>query len=177
MTDHFLLPQVEDILYDLAGFLFYSTFDLTSGYWLILADERDRWKTAFVLQVWSLRMGRNALWPPPSFFQRLTYQLARAIDPARVKAYLDDITIEVNTEDEAPEIWLRLQLQAPPREMHPLSAEDQSARSRFSSSWNFALWKRSLQGFRKHRGPSPRMTCAFLGLVGYYQKFIPHYSE
>ena len=46
--DYEPLPHIEHVLYRLAGFLFYSSFDLKSGYWQILVHEADRWKTAFV---------------------------------------------------------------------------------------------------------------------------------
>ena len=110
------MPQVGDILYGLAGLLFCSTLDLKSGYWQILVDEADRWETAFVCKsgVFQWVGMPFVLKKAPCFFQCLTDHLHRASNPAHVKAYLDDIAMRANTEDE---MMLRLQLHTPLREM------------------------------------------------------------
>ncbi|CAB4011611.1 Retrovirus-related Pol poly from transposon [Paramuricea clavata] len=55
VKDAFPLPQVADLMDNLAGHQYFSTLDLASGYWQVPVDESSREKTAFVIPGgWSL---------------------------------------------------------------------------------------------------------------------------
>ena len=46
--DLFPLPSISQCLDQLPGNKFFSTLDMTSGYWQIEIDENDQHKTAFI---------------------------------------------------------------------------------------------------------------------------------
>ncbi|KAL0869533.1 hypothetical protein ABMA27_005803 [Loxostege sticticalis] len=48
VKENYPLPRVDDQLDDLAGFKYYTTLDLKSGYYQIQINENDRHKTAFI---------------------------------------------------------------------------------------------------------------------------------
>ncbi|XP_014677900.1 PREDICTED: RNA-directed DNA polymerase homolog [Priapulus caudatus] len=47
VKDAYSLPRIDDTLDSLAGAQWFSTLDLTSGYWQVDMDPRDAQKTAF----------------------------------------------------------------------------------------------------------------------------------
>ncbi len=63
VNDAFPLPQVADLMDNLAGHQYFSTLDLASGYWQVPVDGSSQEKTAFVIPGWSLRIPTYAVWP------------------------------------------------------------------------------------------------------------------
>ena len=47
VKNSYLLPRIDDSLYALAGAQWFSTLDLSSGYWQVEMEENDKQKTAF----------------------------------------------------------------------------------------------------------------------------------
>ena len=91
------LSRIDDTLDALAGNIYFSTMDLSSGYWQVVIDPEDKAKTAFttgtdLFQFTVIPMGlRNA----PSTFQRLMQLVLRGLHWDSVLVYLDDIMIIV----------------------------------------------------------------------------------
>uniref|UniRef100_A0ABD2W550 Reverse transcriptase domain-containing protein n=1 Tax=Trichogramma kaykai TaxID=54128 RepID=A0ABD2W550_9HYME len=79
--DAYPLPNVADILDQLGGLTYFSTFDLASGFHQIPVKETDRWKTAFSTlqghyQYIRMPMGLKSA---PSTFQRLMDNVLRGL--------------------------------------------------------------------------------------------------
>ena len=96
------LPRIDDTLDALAGNVYFSTMDLSSGYWQVGMDPVDKAKTAFttgsdLFQFTVMPMGlRNA----PSTFQRLMQLVLRGLHWDSVLVYLDDVIVFGRTFDE-----------------------------------------------------------------------------
>ncbi len=92
--DAYPMPRVDELLDRLGTTRFYSTLDLTKGYWQIplspLSKEKSAFTTPFGLhQFITLPFG---LFGAPATFQRLMDKILRP-HTAYAAAYLDDIII------------------------------------------------------------------------------------
>ena len=100
--DSYPLPRIDDTLDALAGNVYFSTMDLSSGYWQVAMDPVDKVKTAFttgtdLFQFTVMPMGlRNA----PSTFQRLMQLVLRGLHWDSVLVYFDDVIVFGRTFDE-----------------------------------------------------------------------------
>ncbi len=92
--DAYPMPRVDELLDRLGTARFYSTLDLTKGYWQILLSPLSKEKSAFTTpfglhQFITLPFG---LFGAPATFQRLIDKILRP-HTAYAAAYLDDIII------------------------------------------------------------------------------------
>ncbi len=95
--DAYPMPRVDELLDRLGVARFYSTLDLTKGYWQIPLSPLSKEKTAFTTpfglhQFVTLPFG---LFGAPATFQRLMDKILRP-HSAYAAAYLDDIIIHSN---------------------------------------------------------------------------------
>ncbi len=95
--DAYSMPRVDELLDRLGAARFYSTLDLTKGYWQIPLSPLSKEKTAFTTpfglhQFVTLPFG---LFGAPATFQRLMDKVLRP-HSAYAAAYLDDIIIHSN---------------------------------------------------------------------------------
>ena len=97
--DAYPLPNITDILDQLGGAMYFSVFDLASGFHQIKMDPEDQWKTAFSIpnghyEYTRMTMGlKNA----PATFQRLMDQIKRGLDCKEMLVYMDDVIIHTNS--------------------------------------------------------------------------------
>ena len=95
IKDAFPLPRIDDIVDSLAEQSYFSSLDLTSGYWQVGMDTDSRDKTAFSVP------GGHFSWNVMPFglcnavatFQRLMSRVLAGQIGTRVFAYLDDVLI------------------------------------------------------------------------------------
>ncbi|XP_078733268.1 uncharacterized protein LOC144947785 [Lampetra fluviatilis] len=102
VADAYPLPRMDDSLDALSGAKFFSTLDLSSGFWQLPLDESSREKTAFrtpqgLFQFNCLPMGLNAA---PATFQRLMELVLTGLQWETCLIYLDDIIVFSRTFDE-----------------------------------------------------------------------------
>lgn len=109
IKENYPLPRIDDQLDELAGYSFYTTLDLASGYYQIQIKESDRHKTSFVTpdaQYEFTRMPFGLVNAPSTFMRMINLVLSNikrhqadtkpegASTSARVAtAYMDDIII------------------------------------------------------------------------------------
>ena len=107
--DAFPLPRIEEALEALGQAKFFSTLDLTSGYWQVEVSEHDKHKTAFSTPVGLFEANRMpfGLQNAPSTFQRLMACCFGDLNFTHLLIYLDDLIIFSKTFDKHLE---RLQL-------------------------------------------------------------------
>ena len=187
LKDAYPLPRIDDTLDALSGSMWLSTLDLASGYLQIPMSETSKCKTAFVVPhrgLFHFNVMPFGLTNAPASFQRLMEKVLINLTPHKCLCYLDDIIIAGNTFQEAlenlSEVFQRL------RDANlKLKAKKCSL---FQTTVTYLGHTVSQQGIACdpskvetiENGPVPTNKTevrSALGLIGYYRKIIPNYTE
>ena len=177
------LPKIDEMYAKLKGAKFFSTIDLRSGYYHIALGKDSRAKTAFVTPFgkYEFLQVPFGLAQAPAYFQHLMNQVLDNCSFAMT--YLDDIIIFSETEEQhlahIEEIFKRLE-----------AADLKMKRSKcdfFKKHIHYLGHLISADGIRPlkdkldsiHDMPAPcnsKEVKQFLGLIGYYRKFVPCFA-
>ena len=178
------LPKIDEMYAKLKGAKFFSTIDLRSGYYHIALGKDSRAKTAFVTPFGKyefLQVPFGLVQAPP-FFQHLMNKVLDNCPFAMM--YLDDIIIFSDTEEEhlahIEEIFKRLE-----------AADLKMKRSKcdfFKKHIHYLGHLISANGIQPLKDkldmicdmPAPcnsKEVKKFLGLAGYYRKFVPCFAD
>ena len=178
------LPKINKIYAKLKEAKFFSTIDLRSGYYHIALGKDLRAKTAFVMPFgkYEFLQVPFGLAQAPAFFQHLMNKVLDNCPFAMM--YLDDIIIFSDTEEEhlahIEEIFKRLE-----------AADLKMKRSKcnfFKKHIHYLGHLISANGIQPlkdkldmiHDMPAPhnsKEVKQFLGLAGYYRKFVPRFAD
>jgi hypothetical protein len=180
------IPHLDDLLDELSGAVFFSKVDLRSGYHQIRMKLGDQWKTAFKTKfgLYEWLILPFGLTNAPSTFMRLMNEVLRPFIGLIVVVYFDDILIYSKSMEEHLE-HLRAVCDAlraarlfgnlekcnfcTPRVsflgyvVTPLGIEVDSSKIDAIQSW-----------------PTPMTVTqiwSFLGLVGFYRRFVSDFSS
>ena len=106
IKDAYPLPLIDDTLDMLAGKQWFSTLDLTSGYWQVSLSPEARCKTAFATHsgLFQFKVMPFGLCNAPATFERLMDRVLQGLRWSRCLVYLDDIISFGTTFDDALEI-------------------------------------------------------------------------
>ena len=178
------LPQIDHIYARLRGSHIFSTFDLRSGYHHMELSPEARAKSAFVTPLDKFEFTRCpfGLSQAPAYFQRLMNQVIKGLPFAFV--YLDDVLIH------SPDIETHLKhiriLFQRLREAD-LKLKDSKCNyfkthvqylGHLVSGNGIKPLPEKLESVKKMPAPTtPKEIKQFLGLVGYYRKFIPRFAD
>ena len=169
----------------MSGAKIFTTLDLASGYWQVLLDPEDREQTAFStqkghFQFVTMPMGLKGA---PATFQRLMDSVLRGLYWKSVLVYLDDIILFSQTFAEHLEhlrevfhclrqaglklkpskcIFVRPEV---PFLGHVVSAEGVQTDPKKTET--ISTWPRPT---------SIAEVCSFLGLTGYYRRFVKNWA-
>ena len=93
--DAYPLPRIDDTLDTLVGSHWFSTLDLTSGYWQVEVKDEDRQKTAFCTPegLFEFKVMPFGLCNAPATFQRLMDLVLAGLQWSHCLVYLDDVII------------------------------------------------------------------------------------
>src|SRR6266516_3276162 len=184
--DSYPLPQISACLDAMKDATFFSTFDLRSGYYQIAMDEEDRDKTAFLTRSGTYRFTAMpfGLTNAPATFQRLMDGVLSGLNREICLVYLDDIILFSKTIDEHLERFRLLldrlrgaNLKLKPSKCHLLEREvhflghvirEGTVGTEPEKVEQVVNW------------PVPRSVGdvrSFLGLVSYYRRCIPQFSQ
>ena len=186
MGDCFPLPSIEELLVKVSGSVYFSTVDLISGHHQIQVDPETRHKTAFcagdrLYEYNRLPFGlRNA----PSHFSRLMAAILANLINSAVLVYLDDLIILGSTPHEYADNLIKV---LDTLSKHNLKINLKKC-SFFQKSVEFLGHCVSKEGVKPlfdkvqairefPRPRSPKEVSSFLGLVGYYRKFIQDFAR
>lgn len=183
--DPFPLPRMEELIDNLAGAKFISTIDLTKGYWQVPVHPDSQEKTAFTLLFgkFHFTVMPFGLVGAPAVFQRMMNALFSDAS-GHVAAYMDDIVIYSDSWND------HLQhLEA------TLNTIEQAGLKMKMEKCQFGMTKctylghevgegkvkplaAKIEAIRVFKTPvSKKNVRAFLGLSGYYRRFIKNYAE
>ena len=184
--DAYPLPRIDQSLDALSGAVWFITLDLASGYWQMEMAEKDKPKTAFATSkgLFQFKVMPFGLANAPASFERLMEHVLMGLQWQKCLIYLDDVIVFGKSFDEAMKNLVvilerfrkaNLKLKAKKCSLfkksvtylgHVVSEEGIScdpAKIEAVQSWEAPTNKTEVQ--------------SFLGLAGYYRKFISHFSS
>ncbi len=183
--DAFPLPRIEEALEALGQAKFFSTLDLTSGYWQVEVAEHDKHKTAFSTPMGLFEANRMpfGLQNAPSTFQRLMTCCFGDLNFTHLLIYLDDLIIFSKTFDEHLErlqlVFDRLQrhgLKLKPSKCQLLRKEVQYL-GHLVSAEGVRTDPEKISRVKDWARPTNRKeVLQFLGFAGYYRRYVSGYS-
>lgn len=194
LKDAHPLPHQADCLAALGGNAFFSTMDLTSGFYNIPMCEEDKKYTAFTTPIGLYEYNRmpQGLCNSPASFMRMMMSIFGEFNFASLLCYLDDLLIFAPTEESAFDrlrvVFQKLRdnnLKLSPKKCHLLQETvtflghviDQNgvAVDPGKVSTIADMPKEALMEEDGHT-PSVKRVKSFLGMVLFYQSFIPRCS-
>ena len=184
--DAYPLPRIEDNLDSLKGARWFSTLDLASGYWQVEMAEEDKAKTAFCTKygLFQFNVMPFGLCNAPGTFERLMETVLRGMQWERAVLYLDDIIVFSETVEEhlrrIEEILQRLKnanLVLKPSKCHFFKRQVEFL-GHIVSQKGVETDPKKIKDVKEW--PIPRRVRdvrSFLGLTGYYRRFIKDYGS
>ena len=181
------LPRIDDTLESLYGAQYFTTLDLKSGYWQVPITEEDKEKTAFRTssgQLYEFNQLPFGLCNAPATFSRLMDRTLAGLAWNICLYYLDDIIVFSSTWAEHLQ-RLKAVFERLRRANLKLGAKKCTLAAREVSFLGYKVTPDGLE-------PEPRLMEAisklpppinvaevhsFLGLVGYYRRFVKKFSD
>ena len=176
------LPKIDEMFSKLGGATIFSTIDLRSGYYHIGLTRESRAKSAFIVPMgkWQFKRTPFGLSQAPAYFQLLIDKVLMGCSSFAM-GYLDDIIIFSKTEEEhlqhLEEIFVRLRKFGlkMKREKCSFFKKHIQYLGHLVSEKGFEPLPEKLESIRKMPAPrTAKEVKQFLGLIGYYRKFVPH---
>ncbi|CAK9832809.1 Retrovirus-related Pol polyprotein from transposon 297 [Anthophora retusa] len=185
IADAYPLQSIVEILDQLGSAKYFSTFDLASGFHQIVADQ-DAPKTAFSTPYGHYQFNRMpfGLRNAPSTFQRLMDSVLSGLQGNEMFVYLDDIVIYASSMTEHNIKFRKLadRLRRANLKLQPDKCEflrtEVAYLGHVIGHDGVKPDPRNVEAVRAF--PVPKTTKnikQFLGLAGYYRRFIPKFSH
>jgi len=184
--DNYPLPNPQDILASFSDSKFFCTLDLQSGYWQIPMAEEDKDKTAFVVRggMYRFNVMPFGLCNAVATFQRYMDNVLSCLSGLKVGVYVDDLIVGGATVDEMLQN-LNKTLSVL-KENHLFvklkKCEWMKPRVKFLGhilcDGKLQVNEEKVESVRDWPEPRcPREVRAFLGLAGYYRRFVPNFAS
>lgn len=184
--DAFPLPNIEDILDQLGHSKYFTTLDLASGFHQINMKKSDQQKTAFSTPLGHYEYTRMpfGLKNAPATFQRLMNSILTGLQGLECFVYIDDIVVYASSIEEHTaklhKIFTRLRqnnLKLQPDKCEFLRREV-SYLGHIISDEGVKPNPIKVAAIKSFPKPSCQKSIkSFLGLVGYYRKFIKDFAQ
>ena len=179
------LPKIDELYAKLKGYKVFASLDLRSGYYHIGLSDSAKPKSAFVLSSlgkYQFNRVPFGLAQAPAYFQKLINDVLKSCNFAM--GYLDDIIIYSRTEKEhlehLEEIFGRLRAAGLKLKLEKCSFFKRHIQylGHLISADRIQPLPEKLESIAKMPAPrNPKEVKQFLGLVGYYRKFIPRFVD
>jgi len=185
-SDAHPLPLPEDMFDKLQGCKFFSKLDLTKGFWQIPVDPATRKILAMATPIglYEPRCMPFGMKNAPAVFQREMQRILGERLYKGVMVFIDDILIYCRTAEEHAEMveWVLQRLQQEGYYANPDKCEffqrEVSFLGHVISEHGVAVQQHKVRAVSEWPLPQTKKDVrAFLGLTGYYRKFIHCYSE
>ena len=184
--DAYPLPRVDDTLDTLAGSKFFSTLDLTTGYWQVEVAPEDQPKTAFTTPegLYQFKVMPFGLCNAPATFQRLMDRVLGGLKWSSCLVYFDDIIVVGRTfKDHLHHLSKVLaQLRGAGLKLKPTKCSLCQQRVAFLghivSAEGIATDPSKTDAVSKWPTPlSKKEVQQFLGLANYYRRFVKNFAS
>ncbi|XP_075764387.1 uncharacterized protein LOC142819706 [Pelodiscus sinensis] len=185
VSDAYPMPRPDELLDKLGGARYLTTLDLTKGYWQVPLDQEARLKSAFItpLGLYEFLVLPFGLKGAPATFQRLVDQLLRGMENCAL-AYIDDICVfSQSWEDHVAQV------------SQVLDRLREAGLTVKAGKCKVGMAEVSYLGHKVGSGclkPEPakveairdwpvpqtkKQVQAFIGMAGYYRRFVPNFSS
>ena len=174
------LPKIDELYAKLKGYKVFSSLDLRSGYYYISLKNSAKPKSAFVLSSLGKYQFNRVLFrltQAPAYFQKLINDVLKGCNFAM--GYLDDIIIYSRSEKEhlehLEEIFIRLKAAELKLKLEKCCFFKKHIQylGHLISADGIQPLPEKLESIAKMPAPkNPKEVKQFLGLVGYYRKFV-----
>lgn len=184
--DAYPLPNITDILDQLGNAKYFSVLDLASGFHQIPMDSKDAPKTAFSTPHGHYQFKRMpfGLKNAPATFQRLMDNVLSGLQGNELFVYMDDIVIYARSLQEHSVKFNRLmkRLRDANLKLQPDKCEflrkEVAYLGHVIGSDGVKPDPNKIKAITNFPTPrNPKGIKQFLGLVGYYRRFIPQFSK
>ena len=184
-SDVYYMPRPEELIDRMGNSKFVTKLDMTKGFYQVSMNETDKEKTAFVTPLGKFQFTRMpfGLKNSPSTFQRLVDKLLDGTQ-AYAAGYIDDVAVFSNSwEDHLQhlrEVLLRLResgltLRA---EKCLIGASSCTFLGHEVGKGKISPTDAKIEAVRTFVRPKTKKDLkAFLGLTGYYRRFIDRYAD
>ena len=188
------LPKIDELYAKLKGYRIFSSLDLRSGYYHIGLTDSAKPKSAFVLSSlgkYQFNRVSFGLAQVPAYFQKLINDILKGCNFAM--GYLDNIIIYSRSEKEhlehLEEIFIRLKAAGLKLKLEKCCFFKKHIQyihihihiqylGHLISEEGIQPLPEKLESIAKMPAPkNPKEVKQFLGLVGYYRKFIPRFVD
>lgn len=186
VSDAYPLPNITDILDQLGGAKYFSTLDLASGFHQVPMDPASKQKTAFSTLYGHYEFNRMpfGLKNAPSTFQRLMDRILSGLQGIELFVYMDDIVIYASSLEEHAQklsaLLGRLQtagLALQPEKCRFLRREI-CYLGHIITSEGVKPDPQKIRAVKEFPTPkSKKNVKQFLGLIGYYRRFIKDFAK
>jgi hypothetical protein len=180
------LPRVEELLDSIRGARWFSTLDLNSGYHQLRVHPTDTQKTAFRTRygLFEYCVVPFGLTGAPAAFMKWMQQLFHHLLDKTVVVFLDDILIYSKTEEEhrehlreVLEILRKNQLYAKPQKCQ-LFKRSVTFLGHVLDENGLSMEQDKVKAIQEWPRPRNRKEIlSFLGLAGYYRRFVKNFSQ
>ena len=178
------LPKIDEIYARLKNSMIYSTFDMRSGYYHMVLSKEARPKSAFVSSFgkWEFKRCPFGLAQTPAYFQWLVNEVLLGL--TFTFGYLDDILVyspDMETHLKHLRI-LFMRLREADLKLKEIKCNFLKKHIQYLghivSGKGITPMPEKLACIKEMPAPkTPKEIKQFLGLVGYYRKFIPRFSD
>ena len=179
------LPKIDELYAKLKGYKVFSSLDLRSGYYHIGLTDSAKPKSAFVLSSLGKYQFNRVLFgltQAPAYFQKLIKDVLKGCNFAM--GYLDDIIIYSRSEKEylehLEEIFIRLKAAGLKLKLEKCCFSKRHIQylGHLISADGIQPLPEKLESIAKMPAQkNPKEVKQFLGLVGYYRKFVPRFAD
>ena len=186
MMDAYPIPSMERMIEKVASAKYISTIDLTKGYWQIPLETSTIEKSAFITTkgLYEFLVMPFGMKTAPATFQRMMSEIVlRGLEFA--DAYIDDVEVDTPTSfsqhiSELRQVFQRLRtckLNARPSKCKIAMSSVDFVGHRVGGN-RIEPRTALVQTIKEYPRPETKKQIrSFLGLVGYYRKFIPNFSS
>ncbi|KAM0724679.1 Retrovirus-related Pol polyprotein from transposon 17.6 [Formica fusca] len=184
--DAYPLPNIVDILDQLGGARYFSVCDLASGFHQIKMNREDGHKTAFTTPFGHYEFDRMPFGPKnaPATFQCLMDLVLTGLQGKELFVYMDDIVIYATSVEEQERKYSALieRLREANLKLQPDKCEflktEVTYLGHVISKDGVKPDPKKLEAVQRFPRPKTSKNIKqFLGLAGYYRRFIPNFSK
>ena len=179
------LPVVDELLDELAGAKIFTKLDLRSGYHQIRLVEGEEFKTAFKTHHghWEFKVMPFGLTNAPATFQAAMNAIFASLLRKGVLIFMDDILLYTSTLEEHQQLLKQVFSILAANKLYIKKSKCSFAQTSLEylghviSAAGVATDPAKIKAIQMWPVPlTVKMLRAFLGLAGYYRKFIEHYG-